>query len=521
MAERQSKALQVRHERMLNELSKLPGNEFCADCRAKNPRWISYTLGIFLCIRCAGIHRKMGTHISRVKSMTMDTWTADQIEMLRKAGGNNQVNSKVNPHPEKHPLPFADEGEHSMEKYIRSKWEKRLFMEEPALPPRSNTLEVRSNVHDIPKRSSSVPVIFRDKDRGYADGLSKLREMGFVDTERNQQVLMQTQGDVAAAVQVLSRTSTTNRTNSAEHLTDEQKMAHLCGMGFSDIASIRDALRRSAGNVEVAASLLQDAQKKPAITGSAENMFSVAAPAPPSRELAGRAQTISERQSAVLAGAKTANLLDVDTPPAGGPQTSFYAAPSSGNGLSPANPFTSMQPNPPQFQAQPLTQQPMSGFFNNPPNSSSLSLQPQFTGVQPLYNLQPTIHVTGSNPFSQLTPTVSAPAAANLFTSSPFHAASQPLTSLPQQQVPPPSQQQPLSSSPFSFTSQPLHTGASYSPAMGSQAPPPAQQAYPFHSPQPASHSPAAGFNSNFAAVPGFPTANNSSNNPWATGSFF
>lgn len=103
MPERQSKATQGRHERMLLELLKLPGNDRCADCKAKSkstcrsmvsyrllthppldPRWASYSLGIFLCIRCAGLHRKMGTHISRVKSVTMDEWSLEQIDVRMK-----------------------------------------------------------------------------------------------------------------------------------------------------------------------------------------------------------------------------------------------------------------------------------------------------------------------------------------------------------------------------------------------------------------------------------------------------
>lgn len=35
--------------------------------------------GIFLCVRCAAIHRKIGTHISRIKSLTLDKWTPEQI----------------------------------------------------------------------------------------------------------------------------------------------------------------------------------------------------------------------------------------------------------------------------------------------------------------------------------------------------------------------------------------------------------------------------------------------------------
>ncbi|KAI8991610.1 hypothetical protein BDF20DRAFT_810856 [Mycotypha africana] len=111
MSERQSKATQVKNERILNDLAKYPGNDRCADCNSKNPRWASYSLGIFLCIRCAGIHRKLGTHLSKVKSITMDQWSSAQIEMMRESGGNIVVNSRINPNPDKHPLPLATDDE--------------------------------------------------------------------------------------------------------------------------------------------------------------------------------------------------------------------------------------------------------------------------------------------------------------------------------------------------------------------------------------------------------------------------
>jgi hypothetical protein len=46
-----------------------------------DPRWASHNLGVFLCIRCGGLHRRMGTHISKVKSVSMDSWTMEQIEV--------------------------------------------------------------------------------------------------------------------------------------------------------------------------------------------------------------------------------------------------------------------------------------------------------------------------------------------------------------------------------------------------------------------------------------------------------
>lgn len=54
-------------------------NRYCADCEAKGPRWASWNMGVFVCIRCAGIHRKLGVHISKVKSINLDSWTPEQV----------------------------------------------------------------------------------------------------------------------------------------------------------------------------------------------------------------------------------------------------------------------------------------------------------------------------------------------------------------------------------------------------------------------------------------------------------
>lgn len=89
------------------------------------PRWASYSLGIFLCIRCASLHRKMGTHISKVKSISMDQWTAQEIQNMKEKGGNNNVNQQVI--SGNHCLPLALDDDFAFEKYIRDKWEKRLY----------------------------------------------------------------------------------------------------------------------------------------------------------------------------------------------------------------------------------------------------------------------------------------------------------------------------------------------------------------------------------------------------------
>jgi len=64
-------------ENMLRE----QGNKKCADCGAAAPRWASATLGIFLCMRCAGIHRNVGVHITFVRSVTLDKWNEEQVQV--------------------------------------------------------------------------------------------------------------------------------------------------------------------------------------------------------------------------------------------------------------------------------------------------------------------------------------------------------------------------------------------------------------------------------------------------------
>lgn len=48
----------------LNTLLGQPANKACADCAERNPRFASTTFGVFLCNRCFGVHRGLGTHIT-------------------------------------------------------------------------------------------------------------------------------------------------------------------------------------------------------------------------------------------------------------------------------------------------------------------------------------------------------------------------------------------------------------------------------------------------------------------------
>lgn len=54
--------------------TRVPGNGQCADCNYPNPDWASLNLGILMCIECSGVHRNLGSHVSKVRSLDLDGW---------------------------------------------------------------------------------------------------------------------------------------------------------------------------------------------------------------------------------------------------------------------------------------------------------------------------------------------------------------------------------------------------------------------------------------------------------------
>ncbi|KAI5248746.1 ArfGap-domain-containing protein [Aureobasidium subglaciale] len=256
MASTGSKRQQARNERMLQDLLKsVPGNDRCADCGARNPAWSSWSLGIFLCMSCAALHRKMGTHISKVKSLSMDSWSPDQVDNMKRVG-NVTSNRAFNPQNVRPDIPTdADEVSGVMERFLRQKYEHKAFV---GARPRSNTVGGASisSTEGVPPplppkpgkkfgfslgvRSSSAtqqrftpplspaltgsdgrstpPVGKMNKQSrvfGSAVGnqeedtfdtkLASLREMGFPDTRRNSMVLKSVNASLDRAVETLVR----------------------------------------------------------------------------------------------------------------------------------------------------------------------------------------------------------------------------------------------------------------------------------------------------------------------------
>ncbi len=105
----------------------LSKNPHCADCNTPKPDWVSLNLGVLICITCSGIHRSLGTHISKVRSIALDRLSRTQLQLLRRLGNQstNLVLEAALPHGAK-PTPESPRG--VRETFIQDKYVHKRFM---------------------------------------------------------------------------------------------------------------------------------------------------------------------------------------------------------------------------------------------------------------------------------------------------------------------------------------------------------------------------------------------------------
>lgn len=154
--------LNEQHQAILSKMLREDDNKYCADCEAKGPRWASWNLGVFICIRCAGIHRNLGVHISRVKSVNLDQWTPEQMQSVQNMG-NTKARRLYEAHlPENFRRPQTDQ---AVEFFIRDKYERKKYYDKNtvngAIKERENKKEEKKREKDTDK--GNKPAVFEKK----------------------------------------------------------------------------------------------------------------------------------------------------------------------------------------------------------------------------------------------------------------------------------------------------------------------------------------------------------------------
>ena len=106
------------------------GNCYCADCGSGSKvEWVSINLAIILCIECSGIHRSLGTHISKVRSLTLDihSFSNDIVELLMQIG--NRVSNMVwEATLDQSQKPTAASSREQRLKFITAKYSERAYV---------------------------------------------------------------------------------------------------------------------------------------------------------------------------------------------------------------------------------------------------------------------------------------------------------------------------------------------------------------------------------------------------------
>ncbi|XP_050538039.1 centaurin-gamma-1A isoform X2 [Daktulosphaira vitifoliae] len=135
--------------------TRVPGNGQCADCSAPNPDWASLNLGILMCIECSGIHRNLGSHVSKVRSLDLDGWPPSNLKVMM-AIGNDMANSvwegNVRPNRTK---PNPNSSREEKEQWIRNKYENKEF-----LPAINQSPSLSQQLIDAVCRSDIRAIIF-------------------------------------------------------------------------------------------------------------------------------------------------------------------------------------------------------------------------------------------------------------------------------------------------------------------------------------------------------------------------
>ncbi|XP_042053285.1 ADP-ribosylation factor GTPase-activating protein AGD4-like [Salvia splendens] len=128
----------------------VPGNDQCAECSASGPDWASLNLGVLICIECSGIHRNLGVHISKIRSVTLDVkvWEPTVLELFQILG-NTYCNSvweellplhrNLNMESECPAVtkPGPEDTSHQKELYIQAKYVGKVLVNKEAGTPRN------------------------------------------------------------------------------------------------------------------------------------------------------------------------------------------------------------------------------------------------------------------------------------------------------------------------------------------------------------------------------------------------
>ncbi|XP_017530694.1 arf-GAP with coiled-coil, ANK repeat and PH domain-containing protein 1 isoform X1 [Manis javanica] len=160
------------------QVQSVDGNAQCCDCREPAPEWASINLGVTLCIQCSGIHRSLGVHFSKVRSLTLDSWEPELVKLMCELGNvviNQIYEARVEAMAVKKPGPSCSRQE--KEAWIHAKYvEKKFLTKLPEIRGQRGGRRTPRGQPPVPPKPSfrPQPGSFRSKPGPSSDDLGSL-----------------------------------------------------------------------------------------------------------------------------------------------------------------------------------------------------------------------------------------------------------------------------------------------------------------------------------------------------------
>ncbi|KAL0268895.1 UNVERIFIED_CONTAM: hypothetical protein PYX00_010679 [Menopon gallinae] len=164
----------LRKPKIWEQLLKIPGNDKCCDCGNPDPKWASINLGITLCIDCSGVHRSLGVHYSKVRSLTLDAWEPEILKVMAELG-NSIVNKVYEAEVPKNFTRATPNCNGSIrDTWIRAKYVEKKFVKNfETVPNAANENDTRLSRNTTPVRKWSVRKLRRRPRSNDARGMKK------------------------------------------------------------------------------------------------------------------------------------------------------------------------------------------------------------------------------------------------------------------------------------------------------------------------------------------------------------
>ncbi|MES1912356.1 MAG: hypothetical protein MHM6MM_004643 [Cercozoa sp. M6MM] len=194
------------------ELAK-PGNNTCADCDSPGPTWASCNLGVFLCIRCAGCHRSLGTHLSRIRSTELDSWQPETVAFLCRVGNvraNRVWAASLQPHEKIN----AATPDSEAQRFITAKYALRRWIGSVEETPREQLQRMSTPSPTATSSSEPEESVFDFLGTGVTESTSNQGQQGHQDQQGNHNYQGESDNAVSPFDFLMSSTGPSSDTNS-------------------------------------------------------------------------------------------------------------------------------------------------------------------------------------------------------------------------------------------------------------------------------------------------------------------